>query len=103
MSVLIDLIALPGRDYGALDADASHLACKVFLAASPARPALLFLHHPPFVTGIAHMDVQNLRNAGEFAAILRQHQRASAGRGGGTPPRDSDELCWRGSNHMPSA
>ncbi|MFZ0238109.1 MAG: phosphodiesterase, partial [Xanthobacteraceae bacterium] len=23
-----------------------------------------------------HMDVQNLRNAGEFAAILRQHQRA---------------------------
>jgi 3',5'-cyclic AMP phosphodiesterase CpdA len=46
------------------------------LAASATRPALLFLHHPPFVTGIAHMDVQNLRNAGELAAILRRHQRA---------------------------
>jgi Icc protein len=72
--VLIDSI-VPGRDYGALDADALTWLQGV-LAASPARPALLFLHHPPFVTGIGHMDVQNLRNAGEFAAILRQHQRA---------------------------
>jgi 3',5'-cyclic AMP phosphodiesterase CpdA len=30
------------------------------LADDPQRPTLLFLHHPPFVTGIAHMDVQNL-------------------------------------------
>jgi 3',5'-cyclic AMP phosphodiesterase CpdA len=45
------------------------------LAASSSRPALLFMHHPPFATGIGHMDVQNLRNAGDFAAILRQHSR----------------------------
>jgi 3',5'-cyclic AMP phosphodiesterase CpdA len=45
------------------------------LAASASRPALLFLHHPPFVTGIMHMDVQNLRNADALAAILRRHPR----------------------------
>lgn len=46
------------------------------LAASETRPALLFLHHPPIVTGIRHMDVQNLRNANDLAALLRRHERA---------------------------
>jgi 3',5'-cyclic AMP phosphodiesterase CpdA len=46
------------------------------LAQSATRPAMLFLHHPPFVTGIGHMDVQNLRNADELAAVLRRHPRA---------------------------
>ena len=45
------------------------------LGAAPNRPALLFLHHPPFVTGIGHMDVQNLRNATDLAAVLRRHKR----------------------------
>ena len=45
------------------------------LAASPERPVLLFLHHPPFATGIMHMDVQNLRNADALAALLRSHRR----------------------------
>jgi len=39
------------------------------------RPALVFLHHPPFVTGITHMDVQNLRNAADLEALLRKHKR----------------------------
>jgi 3',5'-cyclic AMP phosphodiesterase CpdA len=61
--------------YGTLDADA--LAwLEAALAASPTRAALLFLHHPPFITGIGHMDVQSLRNAGDLAAILRRHRRA---------------------------
>lgn len=34
------------------------------------RPALLFLHHPPFDTGIAHMDVQRLMNAEDLLAAL---------------------------------
>jgi 3',5'-cyclic AMP phosphodiesterase CpdA len=72
--ILIDSI-VPGRDYGTLDADA--LAwLEAALAASPTRAALLFLHHPPFITGIGHMDVQSLRNAGDLAAILRRHRRA---------------------------
>ena len=46
------------------------------LGDSTTRPALLFLHHPPFVTGIAHMDRQNLRNAADLAAIVQRHPRA---------------------------
>jgi 3',5'-cyclic-AMP phosphodiesterase len=45
------------------------------LAASPGRPALLFLHHPPFKAGIWHMDRQNLLNASELAPIVRRHPR----------------------------
>jgi 3',5'-cyclic-AMP phosphodiesterase len=39
-----------------------------------ARPTLIFLHHPPFLTGIRHMDVQNLRNAAALASVLQGHQ-----------------------------
>jgi Icc protein len=45
------------------------------LAAAPNRPALLFLHHPPFTAGIWHMDRQNLLNAGELAEIVKRHPR----------------------------
>ena len=45
------------------------------LGASLDRPALLFLHHPPFRTGIRHMDVQDLHNAAELAAIVSRYQR----------------------------
>jgi len=45
------------------------------LASTTDRPALLFLHHPPFVAGIWHMDRQNLQNAGELATIVRRHPR----------------------------
>jgi 3',5'-cyclic AMP phosphodiesterase CpdA len=72
--VLIDSTA-PGRNYGMLEA-ASLAWLEDTLKAAPTRPALLFMHHPPFVTGIGHMDVQNLRNAGELAEILRRHRRA---------------------------
>jgi 3',5'-cyclic-AMP phosphodiesterase len=45
------------------------------LGSAPDRPALLFLHHPPFTTGIWHMDRQNLLNAAELAAVIRRHPR----------------------------
>ncbi len=42
------------------------------LGAAPEAPTLLFLHHPPFVTGIRHMDVQNLTVGGDrLATIVR--------------------------------
>jgi Icc protein len=72
--VLIDS-SVPGTPHGELDA-ATLAWLDATLGASATRPALLFLHHPPFTTGIAHMDVQNLRNAADLAAILRRHQRA---------------------------
>lgn len=40
------------------------------LAASPSQPTLLFVHHPPFLTGIGHMDRQNCANAAAFGAIV---------------------------------
>jgi 3',5'-cyclic-AMP phosphodiesterase len=72
--VLIDSVT-PGRDFGTLESET--LAwLETVLGAAPSRPALLFMHHPPFATGIEHMDVQNLRNAEKLAAILQRHRRA---------------------------
>ena len=71
--VLLDS-SVPGASHGELDSGT--LAwLDAELAASATRPALLILHHPPFITGIDHMDVQNLRNAGDLAFVLRRHQR----------------------------
>ncbi|MBL6929361.1 MAG: phosphodiesterase [Rhodospirillales bacterium] len=39
----------------------------------PRKPTLLFMHHPPFITGIGHMDVQNLLNAQDLFEILDRH------------------------------
>ena len=39
------------------------------LAADPERPTLLMLHHPPFHTGIGHMDQQGLENAALLEAV----------------------------------
>jgi 3',5'-cyclic-AMP phosphodiesterase len=72
--VLIDS-SVPGNNYGEVGADTMAWLDSQ-LAASSTRPALVFLHHPPFVTGIQHMDVQNLRNADALAAALRSHDRA---------------------------
>jgi 3',5'-cyclic AMP phosphodiesterase CpdA len=70
--VLIDSMT-PGRNFGTLEPDT--LAWLEATLAGSSRPALVFLHHPPFVTGIAHMDVQNLRNAEALAALVAKHQR----------------------------
>jgi 3',5'-cyclic-AMP phosphodiesterase len=72
--VLLDS-SVPGAAHGELDATTLAWLAAV-LDASTTRPALLFLHHPPFVTGITHMDVQNLRNADALAALIRKHPRA---------------------------
>lgn len=72
--VLLDS-SVPGAAHGTLDADTLRWL-DATLAASAMRPALIFLHHPPFVTGIAHMDAQNLRNADALAVIVQRHPRA---------------------------
>lgn len=72
--VLLDS-SVPGKPHGQLDR--TTLAwLDTTLALSSTQPALIFLHHPPFVTGIRHMDVQNLRNAAALGDILRRHPRA---------------------------
>lgn len=37
------------------------------------KPTLVFMHHPPFLTGIAHMDRQNCRNGAAFGAVIARH------------------------------
>jgi 3',5'-cyclic-AMP phosphodiesterase len=74
----LDLLLLDssvhGKPHGELEATSLQWL-EATLAASPDRPALLFLHHPPFETGIWHMDRQNLLNADALGAIVRGHPR----------------------------
>jgi Icc protein len=71
--VLLDS-SVSGKPDGELDAPTLQWL-DATLASSTNRPALLFLHHPPFATGISHMDRQNLHNAGELADLVRRHSR----------------------------
>jgi Icc protein len=71
--VLLDS-SVAGKPHGDLDA-ATLQWLEAMLAAAADRPALLFLHHPPFKTGIWHMDRQNLLNAADLAPIVRRHAR----------------------------
>jgi Icc protein len=71
--VLLDS-SVPGKPHGELDG-ATLAWLDATLASSVTRPALIFMHHPPFVTGIRHMDVQNLRNAAALGNVLRRHSR----------------------------
>jgi 3',5'-cyclic AMP phosphodiesterase CpdA len=75
----LDLILLdssvPKKPHGLLEPETLQWL-DATLASDRARPALLFLHHPPFKTGIEHMDRQNLRNADELAATIGRHKRA---------------------------
>jgi 3',5'-cyclic AMP phosphodiesterase CpdA len=66
--------SVPGKPHGQLDAPTLQWLDSA-LASSPARPALVFLHHPPFRSGIWHMDRQNLLNADELATIVKHHSR----------------------------
>jgi 3',5'-cyclic-AMP phosphodiesterase len=71
--VLLDS-SVPGKPHGELDAPTLQWL-EATLASSSDRPALVFLHHPPFTAGIWHMDRQNLLNAGELAAVVGRHPR----------------------------
>jgi len=74
----LDLLLLDSSVHGKPHGELDGLTLQwldATLAASPDRPALLFLHHPPFKAGIWHMDRQNLVNASELASIVRGHPR----------------------------
>src|SRR5436309_218130 len=46
------------------------------LAQAPATPTIIALHHPPFATGIRHMDAMGLDpdDAVAFGAVVAQHE-----------------------------
>ncbi|KIZ39236.1 MULTISPECIES: phosphodiesterase [Rhodopseudomonas] len=70
--VLLDS-SVHGQPHGELDAATLQWLDRT-LAASQ-RPALLFLHHPPFRTGIWHMDRQDLLNAAALREVVTWHPR----------------------------
>ncbi|CAI2018073.1 3',5'-cyclic adenosine monophosphate phosphodiesterase CpdA [Serratia fonticola] len=43
------------------------------LALQPEKPTLVILHHPPFISGISHMDKQRLANPQALAAVIQRH------------------------------
>ena len=75
LDILLIDSTVPGAHHGELDA-ATLRWLDDTLAASATRPALLFMHHPPFVTGIGYMDRIRLRNADALALLLQRHPRA---------------------------
>lgn len=63
---------VPGEGRGALCAE--RLAwLDATLAQRPAAPTLVMMHHPPFMTGIGHMDRIGLAGREAFAAIMARH------------------------------
>lgn len=64
--------SVEGEAHGELDSECLRWLDAV-LAEAPDRPTLVFMHHPPFATGIAAMDAIGLRHPEEFAEILSRH------------------------------
>ncbi|HWB52390.1 MAG TPA: phosphodiesterase [Stellaceae bacterium] len=63
---------VPGFHHGELCAERLDWLDRT-LAGAPDRPTLVMMHHPPFPTGIEHMDVHALRHPEAFAAVVRRH------------------------------
>jgi len=62
----------PGEHGGGLEAARLTWLGKT-LAARPDAPTLVFMHHPPFASGIGHMDREEFRGWREFAAVIARH------------------------------
>lgn len=43
------------------------------LKEAPDRPTIVFMHHPPFATGIGHMDAMRLADGDRLAALIQHH------------------------------
>ena len=78
---MVDLpdFAVVGLDTRVPDAPHGHLSeesldfLKKQLVSLTAKPVLVGLHHPPFLTGIHGMDIQPLRDAGPLRKLLSSH------------------------------
>jgi Icc protein len=69
--VAVDTLREDHHD-GALDAQ--RLAwIDATLSARPDVPTIVFMHHPPFTTGIWWMDCIGLTGARDFEAVIRRH------------------------------
>jgi 3',5'-cyclic AMP phosphodiesterase CpdA len=74
--VMVDS-TVPGKPHGEMCGERLRWL-DAMLSAAPQRPTVVALHHPPFETGIRHMDVQNCHNGEAFAAVLSGHPQVLA-------------------------
>lgn len=63
---------IPGQGGGELCAERLRWLDET-LAEKPDAPTLVLMHHPPFVTGIDHMDKIGLKGSEGFASVMAQH------------------------------
>lgn len=63
---------VPGYHHGELCAERLAWLDRT-LTAAPRKPTVVMLHHPPFPTGIAHMDAHALHAPERLAAVIRRH------------------------------
>jgi 3',5'-cyclic AMP phosphodiesterase CpdA len=72
----VRLIALdtliPGETHGEVGSEQRQWLEKQ-LALQPDRPTVIFMHHPPFPTGIDHMDRINCLDGGDVARVVGMH------------------------------
>jgi 3',5'-cyclic AMP phosphodiesterase CpdA len=69
--VMLDTV-VPGASHGALSAGQLTWLDRT-LAAAPERPTMVAMHHPPFATGLVHMDKIALQNIEPFRAVIARH------------------------------
>jgi 3',5'-cyclic AMP phosphodiesterase CpdA len=69
--IMLDTV-VPGEAHGALS-DAQLEWLDRTLAAQPSKPTLVAMHHPPFASGIPHMDAIALIQPERFSAVIARH------------------------------
>ena len=70
--VMLDTL-VPGANHGALS-DGQLEWLDRTLAAQTGKPTLVGMHHPPFATGIPHMDRIALHNPEAFRSVIARHR-----------------------------
>jgi 3',5'-cyclic AMP phosphodiesterase CpdA len=63
---------VPGEAHGELCPDRLRFVEQT-LAKAPDTPTIVAMHHPPFASGITHMDRINLRNSAAFVEIIARN------------------------------
>ena len=70
--VMLDTL-VPNASHGELAAEQLEWLDRT-LALEPSKPTLVAMHHPPFVTGIPHMDRIALHDPDAFRAVIARHR-----------------------------
>lgn len=69
--VALDTV-IPGQGGGLVCAERLDWLDRT-LSQAPDQPTVIAMHHPPFVTGIGHMDRVGLDNSDALEAVVRRH------------------------------